>query len=531
LFYGNSAEGYSVGMDVDQDEFIYNFGYASRPFDYFGQYINKGHFLAKQWGAGGVKWLVQFPNADPIGNFMGNYLVADTVSNNVYITGRFYNPLVIPGGPTLISNTGEGSLFILKYDFEGNFQWAIQEDIANTDPSLACDQSGNVLLTGIFSGSHTFGDTELVSAGLEDLFIVKYNSSGEQIWAQRAGGEETEYFGLISTDGQDNVYLSGEFLSMDISIGDYFISTEEGEGNIIMAKLDADGNTQWVSTKGGSTAHPYGDHFGWPTGIHTDVDGYSTVKGCCYDSAYFDDIVLISLLDKPQSLRRWNKFVARFDPEGNTVWAKSISEVSRSWDYNQFDVDQSGNVYTGLRVPDTIMFENDYTFLPSGNNDLVVARYSNAGELDWVKSIASGSTGNYYLSSVAAYDEETAFVGGWFTDQLDFGTTAYTVDNKTGFIGLLDNPVGIPVYERDESLHFALFPNPANHTVYVQLKEEALCSVQLWITDIAGKQLLTTAMSAGQKKTAIDLSSFSSGVYMVRLKSDRKMAVKKLVID
>jgi len=223
--------------------------------------------------------------------------------------------------------------------------------------------------------------------------------------------------------------------------------------------------------------------------------------------------------------------VARFDPEGNTVWAKSISEVSRSWDYNQFDVDQSGNVYTGLRVPDTIMFENDYTFLPSGNNDLVVARYSNAGELDWVKSIASGSTGNYYLSSVAAYDEETAFVGGWFTDQLDFGTTAYTVDNKTGFIGLLGNPVGIPVYERDESLHFALFPNPANHTVYVQLKEEALCSVQLWITDIAGKQLLTTAMSAGQKKTAIDLSSFSSGVYMVRLKSDRKMAVKKLVID
>lgn len=469
---------------------------------------------------------------DPVGNYMGNYLIADTVSKNVYITGRFYNPLVIPGGPTLTSSSGFGSIFILKYDFDGNFQWAIQEDIASTDPSLGCDKSGNILLSGVFSNTLTIGGTVLVSAGLEDVFIAKYNSTGEHVWAKRAGGEDMEWDALISTDAQDNIYLTGEFNSINVTVDDYPFTMEEGDGNILFAKLDPQGNTLWVTAKGGSTISIYADYWAWPTGIHTDEDGYSTIKGCCNDSAHFDNIILSSVLDKPQNRKRYNKFVAKFDPNGNTIWASSISEVYRSSDYNQFDVDQAGNVYSGLRVLDTIVFGEDFTYINAGRYDLVVARYANDGSLDWVKSIEDSDGGSAWLSTVAAYDEETAFVGGWFNDFLDFGTSSFLVNNQTGFIGLLGNPVGITVYERDdETLLFDLFPNPAQQEVNIYVKDELLNGAELLITDMAGRQIVSQSVKPGNKNIVVDLSTFSAGVYLTKIQSGAKIAVKKFVVD
>ncbi len=360
----------------------------------------------------------------------------------------------------------------MKYDFNGNYQWAIQEDFRSDNLSLASDNLGNVLLCGTFSGSVFVENTELVSAGYEDVFVAKYDNSGQLNWAVRAGGEDMEYIGVVSTDGENNVYLTGEFDSHDVTVDDYPITMEDGDGNILVAKFDPLGNVLWASAKGGSSVSPYADYYGWPTGIRTDFEGNSYIKGCCNDSAHFDNILLTSAFNNPDYNNRWNKFVAKFDTDGNTTWATSISELSNSSDYNQFDVDKNGNVYTGLRVRDTTLFEDDFMYVLIGRYDLLVINYSNDGELNWVKSIEDSESGSTWISSIAAFDEETAYVCGWFNDYLDFDSMDFEVNNKTGFIGLLGELTGIPVYERDTDVVLIdLFTNPENTEVSISITE------------------------------------------------------------
>src|SRR5690606_24611486 len=45
-----------------------------------------------------------------------------------------------------------------------------------------------VYVSGVFSGTATFGNITLVSGGLTDGFIAKYDSSGNLIWAKKVGG-------------------------------------------------------------------------------------------------------------------------------------------------------------------------------------------------------------------------------------------------------------------------------------------------------------------------------------------------------
>ncbi|MCK4677272.1 MAG: T9SS type A sorting domain-containing protein, partial [Bacteroidales bacterium] len=523
---------YGIGMDVDQYGFQYNFGYASNQIDYFGQTINKGLFLTKQGDTGIPVWVVQFPDADYISSTLGNYIVVDTNTNSVYITGTFYNPLVIPGGPTLIPDL-EGSIYILKFDLDGNYQWAVQEDfISSNNLCLSCDNLGNVLLSGVFFNSINIGSSTLVSAGVDDVFIAKYDNSGQFVWAKRAGGEGWEWDCLISTDGQGNVYLTGEFTSHDVTVDDYAITLEDGDGNILFAKFDPQGNVQWVTVKGGSSVTWWGDYYGWPTGIHTDLGGYSYIKGWHADSASFDNIMLASMFNNPDYNNRWNKFVAKFDTDGNTIWAKSISELSYSYDYNQFDVNQNGNVYSGLRVMDTTLFGDDFMYVNTGKYDLLVVNYSNDGELNWIKSIEDSESGTTWISSIACYDEETAFVCGWFNDYLDFGATSFEANNKNGFIGVLGETSGITVYQRDdETILFDLFPNPAHQEVSILLNDDSLDEVDLLITDITGREVYSQPLTKGQPKTTVDLSEFSPGIYFAKVKSGKKVAVKKFVVD
>ena len=57
---------------------------------------------------------------------------------------------------------------------------------------MALDSSGNILTAGYFAGSVDFdpgdGVANLTSAGGNDLFVSKLDSSGNYLWAKRMGG-------------------------------------------------------------------------------------------------------------------------------------------------------------------------------------------------------------------------------------------------------------------------------------------------------------------------------------------------------
>ena len=119
--------------------------------------------------------------------------VSTDASGNVYVTGWFQSQSITFGTTTLTNeldtNTGvyHTSMFIVKYDASGNVLWTKSAIGINSMSHLGISTNaiGNVYLVGSFTKpSISFGTTTLTKTG---IFVVKYDASGNVIWARSAG--------------------------------------------------------------------------------------------------------------------------------------------------------------------------------------------------------------------------------------------------------------------------------------------------------------------------------------------------------
>ncbi len=520
LFDGNSATGNVLGMVTDNSGNVYTLGAVSNTTDYFGEEVNKGTFICKQDESGNVIWLNLFP--DNLLNFFSveQSLYIDTVTNHLYITGGFTEDLVIPGETTLIP-AENGSIFLLKYDLNGSYIWSVQEDFFSEQVSVLTDNSGNVILSGLFENTVTIGTTDLTSAGSMDGFISKYDTDGNFLWAIRAGGESIEYIAIISTDASDNIYLTGEFISENVTINGTGITLAEGNGNIILAKLDNTGNVLWLTSHAGSTI-TFRDYYCWPTGIITDATGCTYIKGWHGDSIYFNDIMLRSPYNSI------SYFLTKFDQNGNTIWANSINEHSTGYDYNQFDIDYNGNVYLGAQARDTLNFGDDFEYINSGKEDLFVAKYNTDGDLIWVRAMQGNETSLNRIQSVAVYDTTNIFAAGYFGNYLHIGNEELSSTNKHGFIAMFDTDIsGIKeVYKRNNN-EFDIYPNPSTGLVTINCKSGIFDKIE--IINVTGQKVHSVNITS--KNIQIDLSNLAKGLYFVKIKGENYYKTEKLIID
>jgi len=516
---GNSGNGYVIGMVTDNSGNVYTYGGSVYNVEYSGETVNNGIFLCKQNGSGEVQWLKQFAGVPGDYGSQGNYIAIDESNTYIYITGSFSEQLVIPGETTLIPAEG-GSIFVLKYDLDGNFIWAIQENFNGQEPTVCPDHSGNLILAGTFTNTISIGNTELTSAGGEDGFIAKYDTNGDFLWAIRAGGETVEYMAIITTDANDKIYLSGEFISENVTVDDHEITILDGDGNIIYAKLGTDGNVYWVKTFGGSNM---GDGHSWPTGIETGPDGNIYLKGWHGDSTFFDNIMLSS------PYYTYSKFIAKIDPDGDAIWAKSINEHLYGFDYNQFDIDTEGNVYFGAQARDTLHFGEEFMYVPEGIYDLYVTKYTSDGELDWVKTMQGDESSYNWLTSVAVYGTSNVFVGGHIGSYLSIGGEEYITPSRYGFITMLgDDIVGVKeIYNRNDK-GLKIFPNPSNGIINLEFKNEFTGEIE--IINATG-QVIEKYTISSKTIHQIDLGHLNKGIYVVHVVGDNTISSKKIILD
>src|SRR5262245_14468925 len=85
---------------------------------------------------------------------------------------------------------------------------------------IVTDANGNIYIVGYYwSPTITFGTTTLPNSGASDIFLVKYDVSGNLLWAKRAAGTGQDYATSITTDANGNIYVTGYFDSGQISFG------------------------------------------------------------------------------------------------------------------------------------------------------------------------------------------------------------------------------------------------------------------------------------------------------------------------
>src|SRR5438105_4382592 len=92
-----------------------------------------------------------------------------------------------------------------------NWVWAKQGTGHSIEEgiSVATDVSGNVYATGFYIDSAiTFGSVTLPASHNENIFLVKYNSNGNVIWAKGVMHGQAQ---SVAVDATGNIYVTGRY--------------------------------------------------------------------------------------------------------------------------------------------------------------------------------------------------------------------------------------------------------------------------------------------------------------------------------
>lgn len=114
-------------------------------------------------------------------------------------------------------------------------------------------------MTGFYYGSTlALGGITLTNNtlnGTPDFFIVKYDQFGNVVWAQSAGGNDYDEGYGITTDADGNIYVTGEFVSPSITFGSFTLADSE---SMFIVKYDPTGNVLWAKKEGGNNGYDIG---------------------------------------------------------------------------------------------------------------------------------------------------------------------------------------------------------------------------------------------------------------------------------
>lgn len=288
-------------------------------------------FLAKYDMSGNLIW------ARRAGAYQSDKALGITADalGNVYIGGYFNDTAFF--GNTTIYGYGDNDIYIAKYDANGNFQWVRKSGGIGRDEakSIKCDALGNIYITGMFWGNAAFG-TQNVSApnGYYDMFLAKYDPSGNLIWVSTAGGNYDEVGWSMAFDNAGLIYITGEF-NASAMFGPYQLITS-GNADVFVACYNTSGTCLWAKGTGG----PLIDR--------------ARGLGCDGTNLYITGQFGMSASFGPYTVTGADStdiFIAALDNSGNFTWAVSVGGGPDSLETLSYEsgnavcAEPNGNVY------------------------------------------------------------------------------------------------------------------------------------------------------------------------------------------
>ncbi len=473
-------------------------------------------YIAKYDPNGNVLW------AKSIGGRSDDFAGSVTTDSfgNVYLVGYFWSDSIIFESITLTNiqgHNGAGDIFIAKYDSTGNILWAKSAGGYGNDAAIAVstDFIGNVYVAGGFqSSSITFGTTTLTNSDTINqvlyLFIAKYDSAGNVLWAKGTGGSYDDGVSSITTDVFGNLYITGGFQSDSITFGTItLINSSANLLNMFLVKYDSTGNVIWAKKAGG-------DNNTEGTSVSTNVYGNIYVCGSFQSHTLNFDSNILTLVGIE------DLFLVKYDSTGNVLWAKGAggnggANASSVTVDNLGYVDIAGSFFGSTITIGSTILTND----SSGTMDIFLAKYDSSGNVIWSKS--SGGIYNDYANSIISDQLGNIYIAGEFSSPIiNFGIYPFTNPSNgqdwSIFIAKINNSTGIEEIKAFGGV--SVYPNPASSNVIVKSEELRVKSGELRVVDVFGRVINTEVLT--KASTEIDVNKWSAGVYFYEVKGEQK---------
>lgn len=197
--------------------------------------------------AGNFIWAKQINGAGALG-------LATDSNSNLYITGAFTDTVDFDPGAgvsKLFSGSSAGdAIFVAKYDSLANFSWVKQIGTSGNSAlsqGIAVDCFGNVVVVGYYNSIMDFDPgpgVHNITALSRDMFVLRLRNNGDFSWVRSIHPGGNDDARAVITDGQGNVYTTGEFFSpadFDPGPGVHMLN-----GGVYVQKLDSLGNFVWA---------------------------------------------------------------------------------------------------------------------------------------------------------------------------------------------------------------------------------------------------------------------------------------------
>ncbi len=272
---------------------------------------------------------------------------------------KTYDNNFIVVGYTRSYGQGYDNVLLIKFDSSGNQIWKKLLEGSSFDMGVAVTETtdNSLIVTG-------YSNTD--SNGLQDIFLTKLDSSGNQIWTKHLGGSSTDLgTWVIETENQDLVVVGRSY------------SYGNGNNNMLLTRFDSSGNEIWTKSFGGTSQD-------YLFSVIETNDNSLIVLGSTQSYGGSDYDILLS----------------KFDSSGNEIWTKSLGG----------DSDDYGNALIELSNNELIVTGSTQSYGGS-DYDILLSKFDSSGNEIWTKSL--GGDSDDYGKSVIETNNGDLVVSGY----------------------------------------------------------------------------------------------------------------------
>ena len=492
---------------------------------------------------------------------VGNSITTDG-SNNILVTGTTTStnfPTQTLTGAYNQTTYGGGNFdaFILKFSSTGARLWATYYGGSSSEYgySITTDSINSILVTGRTGntlpvqnpgGGAYFQGT---FAGGMDAFILKFNSSGVRQWATYYGGSSVEDGESITTDGNNNILITGYSHSTNFPVqnpggGAYYQSIMAGVGDAFILKFNSSGVRQWATYYGGNS-----NDYGYS--ITSDGNSNILVTGETWSTnfplqnpgggAYFDTTYgegngdIIALKFNSSGIRQWATYYGGNGvDEGHSITTDGNNNILVTGRTNSTNLpvqNPGGGAY--------------FQGVKSGSFDIFILKFNSSEVRQWATYYGGNNSdygysittdGNNYIRVTGRTVSSNFPVfnpgGGAYFQGTNAGQTdAFILSfNPSGVITKIHNlNTSIP----DDYTLYQNYPNPFNPTTVIKFGIPKNSFVKLIVFDILGREvakLVNEKLNAGHYEYTFDGTGLTSGVYFYRIKAGEFVETKKMLL-
>ncbi len=362
LIFSNCQSPMGIGVSTEWEK---TYGGTAHDYGYSVEQTADGGYIVTgyTWSSDGDGWDVYLIKTDVRGNeewsktFGGSdtdvgYSVQQTIDNGHIIAGYTWS-----------FGAGKRDVYLVKTDDRGNEEWSKTFGGNKTDVGYSVKET-------IDGGYIVSGYTLSFGAGWYDVYLIKTDVSGNEVW--------TKTFGGSSLDVGESVQQTFD--------GGYIIAGWTGEGlhDVYLLKTDASGNEEWVKTFGGSYAEK----------------GHSVIKTS--NSGY-----IIAGYTYSFGLGESDVYLIKTDSNGNKEWSKTFGGSDDDVGYSVEQTADGGYIITG------------YTHATgSGDSDVYLIKTDSLGNREWSKTFGGS---DYDIGYSVQQTSDGAFIITGYTESFGAG--------------------------------------------------------------------------------------------------------------